>query len=103
MDMQGRPIDPSKPIMGGSQQGADLKSGIMKATGARPRQVLSEDEIRQKLMDQNKKGIKSLEERVKKNKEYQDLKRSFETLKKEQWVDVLVIQLVQVKKVSKLY
>ena len=78
MDMQGRPIDPSKPIMGGSQQGADLKSGIMKATGARPRQVLSEDEIRQKLMDQNKKGIKSLEERVKKNKEYQDLKRSFE-------------------------
>ena len=78
MDMQGRPIDPSKPIMGGSQQGADLKSGIMKATGARPRQVLSEDENRQKLMDQNKKGIKSLEERVKKNKEYQDLKRSFE-------------------------
>ena len=78
MDMQGRPIDPSKPIMGGSQQGEALKSGIMKATGARPRQVLSEDEIRQKLMDQNKKGIKSLEERVKKNKEYQDLKKSFE-------------------------
>ena len=93
MDMQGRPIDPSKPIMGGSQQGDDLKSGIMKATGARPRQVLSEDEIRQKLLKNNEEGIFKTSIKVK-----------FRwTLKKEQWVDVLVIQLVQVKKVSKLY
>jgi len=64
MDMKGNPIDPSKPIMGGSQQGEALKSGIMKATGAKPRQVLSEDEIRQKLMDQNKKGLESMKSKL---------------------------------------
>jgi len=64
MDMQGRPIDPSKPIMGGTQEGAALKSGIMKTMGARPRQVLSEDEIRQKLMDQNKKGLESMKSKL---------------------------------------
>ena len=64
MDMQGRPIDPSKPIMGGSQQGADLKSGIMKATGARPRQVLSEDEIRQKLLKNNEEGLASMKSKI---------------------------------------
>ena len=36
VDMQGRTLDPSKPIMGGTQEGAALKSGIMKATGAKP-------------------------------------------------------------------
>ena len=78
VDMEGRAMDTTKPIIGGTQRGADLKLGIMKATGARPRQVLSEDEIRQKLLKNNEKGIKSLEERMKKNKEYQDLKKSFD-------------------------
>ena len=64
MDMQGRPIDPSKPIMGGSQQGEALKSGIMKATGARPRQVLSEDEIRQKLLKNNEEGLASMKSKI---------------------------------------
>ena len=64
MDMQGRPIDPSKPIMGGSQQGEALKSGIMKATGARPRQVLSEDEIRQKLLKNNEEGLASMKSKL---------------------------------------
>ena len=64
MDMQGRPIDPSKPIMGGSQQGEALKSGIMKATGARPRQVLSEDEIRQKLLKNNEEGLASMKKKL---------------------------------------
>ena len=67
LDMQGNPIDPSKPIMGGSQQGEAFKSGIMKATGAGPKKVLSEDEIRKKLMGQNKKNLESMRE-----KKYQD-------------------------------
>jgi len=53
-------VNPNKPILGGKN--------IQE----------TEDEIRRRLMDQNKKGIKALEERVKKNKEYQDLKKSFE-------------------------
>jgi len=36
VDMQGRTLDPSKTIMGGTQEGAALKSGIMNATGAKP-------------------------------------------------------------------
>ena len=64
MDMQGRPIDPSKPIIGGSQQGEALKSGIMKATGAKPRQVLSEDEIRQKLLKNNEEGLASMKSKL---------------------------------------
>ena len=36
VDMQGRTLDPTKPIMGGTQEGAALKSGIIKATGAKP-------------------------------------------------------------------
>jgi len=39
VDMQGRTLDPTKPIMGGTQEGAALKSGIMKATGAKPKKV----------------------------------------------------------------
>ena len=53
-------VNPNKPILGGKN--------IQE----------TEDEIRRRLMDQNKKGIKALEERVKKNKEYQDLKKSLE-------------------------
>ena len=64
LDMQGKPIDPSQPIMGGTQQGNALKSGIMKATGARPKKVLSEDEIRKKLMDQNKKNLESMKNKL---------------------------------------
>jgi len=64
MDMQGRPIDPSKPIMGGTQEGAALKSGIMKTMGARPRQVLSEDEIRQKLLKNNEEGLASMKKKL---------------------------------------
>jgi len=64
LDMQGNPIDPSKPIMGGSQQGEALKSGIMKATGAGPKKVLSENEIRKKLMDQNKKNLESMKSKL---------------------------------------
>jgi len=37
--MQGRFLDPSKAIMGGTQEGAALRSGIMKATGAKPKKI----------------------------------------------------------------
>ena len=40
VNMQGRFIDPSKTIMGGTQEGAALRSGIMKATGAKPISVV---------------------------------------------------------------
>ena len=39
VDMEGNVLDPSKPIMGGTQEGAALKSGIMRATGAKPMSV----------------------------------------------------------------
>ena len=38
-DLEGRTLDPSKTIMGGTQEGAALRSGIMKATGAGPKKV----------------------------------------------------------------
>jgi len=48
VDMQGRFLDPSKAIMGGTQEGAALRSGIMKATKAKPKPVTSlDDEIKQ--------------------------------------------------------
>jgi hypothetical protein len=53
-------VNPNKPIMGGKNIPE------------------TEEEIRQRLLKNNEKGIKSLEERMKKNKEYQDLKKSFE-------------------------
>ena len=40
-DLEGRTLDPSKTIMGGTQEGAALKSGIMKATGAGPKKVVT--------------------------------------------------------------
>ena len=39
VDRGGMTLDPSKPIMGGTQEGAALKSGIMKATGEGPREI----------------------------------------------------------------
>ena len=55
-DLEGRTLDPSKTIMGGTQEGAAFKSGIMKATGAGPKKVVTE-------------GLP--------DKEFQDLRRSF--------------------------
>ena len=39
VDMKGKKLDSSKPIMGGTQESAALKSGIMRATGAKPMSV----------------------------------------------------------------
>ena len=42
VDMQGQTLDPSKIIMGGTQEGAALRSGIMKATGAKPTKAIKD-------------------------------------------------------------
>ena len=42
VDMQGQTLDPSKIIMGGTQEGAALQSGIMKATGAKPTKAIKD-------------------------------------------------------------
>ena len=64
VDMEGRAMDTTKPIVGGTQEGAALKSGIMKTMGAKPRQVLSEDEIRQKLLKNNEEGLASMKSKL---------------------------------------
>jgi hypothetical protein len=56
VDMQGRTLDPSKPIMGGTQEGAALRSGIMKATGAKPISVVKKNlEQTAKVLEANQK------------------------------------------------
>ena len=82
LDMQGKPIDPSKPIMGGTQQGNALKSGIMKATGAGPEVV---EGINPKFIDftinsfKNMDGIKVMKEAnkvLKREGPYKDLTKN---------------------------
>ena len=58
VDMQGRTLDPSKTIMGGTQEGAALRSGIMKATGAKPKPVVKKENLKRQLTDNE---IKELE------------------------------------------
>ena len=82
LDMQGNPINPSKPIMGGTQQGEALKSGIMKATGAGPKVV---EGINPKFIDftidsfKNMDGIKVMKEAnkvLKREGPYKDLTKN---------------------------
>jgi|TARA_E500000331_G_C17147734_1_gene665747 hypothetical protein len=49
VDMEGRTLDSSKTIMGGTQEGAALRSGIMKATGAGPKKV--SDSMKKQIED----------------------------------------------------
>jgi len=60
LDLKGNPIDPSKPIIGGTQE---LKSGIMRATGSRPTAVKTEAQIKSKLEGMNKKTIERIKRR----------------------------------------
>ena len=43
VDMEGNVLDSSKPITGGTQEGAALKSGIMKATKTKPKKIDPEE------------------------------------------------------------
>ena len=82
LDMQGKAIDPSQTIMGGTQQGNALKSGIMKATGAGPEVV---EGINPKFIDftinsfKNMDGIKVMKEAnkvIKREGPYKDLTKN---------------------------
>ena len=57
LDLKGRTLDPSKTIMGGTQEGAKLQSGIMKATGAKPTKVKeTEAQILARMKRENKEA-----------------------------------------------
>ena len=95
VDRGGMTLDPSKAIMGGTQEGAALKSGIMKATGEGPREITedtgegfidfvrktdpkaadklqkAEDDIRAKIEAGNKRYL----DKIKKQKEEGTYKR----------------------------
>ena len=82
LDMQGKALDTSKPIIGGTQQGNALKSGIMKATGAGPEVV---EGINPKFIDftinsfKNMDGIKVMKEAnkvIKREGPYKDLTKN---------------------------
>ena len=82
LDMQGKALDTSKPIIGGTQQGNALKSGIMKATGAGPEVV---EAMNPKFIDftinsfKNMDGIKVMKEAnkvIKREGPYKDLTKN---------------------------
>ena len=58
VDMQGRTLDPSKTVMGGTQEGAALRSGIMKATRTKPKPVTSLDDPIKRVYEREKKAGK---------------------------------------------
>jgi len=60
LDLKGKPIDPSKPIMGGTQE---FQSGIIKATKPKPNVVKTEAQIKSKLEGMNKKTIERIKRR----------------------------------------
>ena len=90
VDRGGMTLDPSKPIMGGTQESAALKSGIMKATGEGPKEITEdtgagfidfvrqtdpegaaklqkeEDRIRAMIEAANKRATKNLKNKKKK-------------------------------------
>ena len=70
VDMKGKPIDPSKPIMGGSQEGiTGISKGqklyLQKTNRLKPRELKTDDEIKAAIEKQNKKSAKKLTEKMK--------------------------------------
>ncbi len=64
VDMEGRAMDTTQPIIGGTQKGAEFRSGIMKARGSKPEEVLSEEQIRQRLLKNNEEGLASMKKKL---------------------------------------
>ncbi len=64
VDMEGRAMDTTQPIIGGTQRGAEFRSGIMKARGSKPEEVLSEEQIRQRLLKNNEEGLASMKKKL---------------------------------------
>jgi len=68
-DLKGRTLDPNKIITGGTQEGAELQSGIMKATGAKPKKVKeTEAQILARMNRENKEAA----ERIRNKKKLED-------------------------------
>ena len=70
VDMKGKPIDPSKPIMGGSQEGiTGISKGqklyLQKTGRLKPRELKTDDEIKAAIEKQNKESAKKLTEKMK--------------------------------------
>ena len=65
-DLKGRTLDPNEVIMGGTQEGAELQSGIMKATGAKPTKVKeTEAEIAARMRRENKEAAERIRRKQK--------------------------------------
>jgi len=70
VDMKGQPIDPSKPILGGSQEGiTGISQGqklyLQKTGRLKPRELKTDDEIKAAIEKQNKESAKKLTEKMK--------------------------------------
>ena len=66
LDLKGRTLDPNEVIMGGTQEGAELQSGIMKATGAKPKKVKeTEAEIAARMRRENKEAAQRIRDKKK--------------------------------------
>ena len=70
-DLEGRTLDPSKVIMGGTQEGAALQSGIMKATKAKPTKVPeTEEQILARIKKENKEAVKNFKKKMEKDRDF---------------------------------
>ena len=76
VDMQGRTLDPSKAITGGTQEGAALRAGIMKATDMKPTAI--PDSFQKQVEDKygiTLQGDETVDEIKKLLKIYQKIKK----------------------------
>jgi hypothetical protein len=69
LDMQGNPIDPSKPIMGGTQMGQrgifdNIFNRMQSQMGKKPNVVKSDAEIKAALEKSNKDSLKNLKDKI---------------------------------------
>ena len=62
LDMKGNPLDPNKPIIGGTQE---FQSGIIKATKQKPTAVKTEAQIKKEIEKQNKESIQRFKDKMK--------------------------------------
>tara|TARA_Y100001938_G_C8082882_1_gene430199 strand:+ start:51 stop:1382 length:1332 start_codon:yes stop_codon:yes gene_type:complete len=70
-DLEGRTLDPSKVITGGTQEGAALQSGIMKATKAKPTKVPeTEAQIAERIKRENKEAVKNFKKKMEKDRDF---------------------------------
>ena len=83
VDMQGRFLDPSKTIMGGTQEGAALRSGIMKATGAKPKSVKTENRAGKGRFTKAEYLIQRLKNTIKANPDDEYVQKNFPNMIKE--------------------